>query len=92
MSIKINGITIIDEKDFANKDLSNLSSSGEQVINNYVTMAISGLNYMKTIDTTSGISFTLKYNTTNSYTTPSDGWIYIYLVVIYNILDLIMYN
>ena len=70
MPIKLNGTTIFNEENFADKDLSNLSSQGIQVINNLISSAISGMTYMKNINTKAGILISGA-----SYTTLSNGWL-----------------
>lgn len=71
MPIKINGTTVIDEANFADKDLSNLSQAGLAVITN--TASSVGVNYMKKINTKAGSYGSISQN--YPFTTPSDGWI-----------------
>ena len=75
MPIKLNGTTIFNESNFADKDLSNLSESGTQVINNMVSSAISGMTYMKNIDTNNGTAYVSSSGF--DFTTPSNGWVVI---------------
>lgn len=78
MPIKLNGTTILDESTLANKDLSNISSAGNNVINNIATNAaneaIASANYMKHINTKAGTHWTVSSNN-NSFTCPSNGWV-----------------
>ena len=78
MPIKLNGTTILDESTLANKDLSNISSAGNNVINNIATtaanQAIASANYMKHINTKAGTHWTATSNN-SSFTCPSNGWI-----------------
>ena len=73
MPVKINGTTVIDEANFADKNLSNLSETGLAVITNAASSV--GANYMKKINTKAGISATLSTGSLTSYTIPSDGWV-----------------
>ena len=75
MSIKLNGTTIFDESNFADKDLSNLSESGTQVINNAVSSAMSGLDYMKHINTKAGSKYVSTGSYAASFTSNSNGWV-----------------
>lgn len=76
MPIQINGTTVIDEANFADKNLSNLSETGLAVITNAASSV--GANYMKKINTKAGISTALfSSGNLNSYTIPSDGWVVI---------------
>lgn len=78
MPIKLNGTTIIDETNLANKDLSNLSSAGSNVINSVATnaanAAIASANYMKHINTKAGVYWAISGSST-SFTCPSNGWV-----------------
>lgn len=71
MPIKINGTTVIDEANFADKNLSNLSETGLAVITNAASSV--GANYMKKINTKAGVRGLI--GSSGSYTTPSDGWL-----------------
>lgn len=71
MPVKINGTTVIDEANFADKNLSNLSETGLAVITNAASSA--GANYMKKINTKAGSYGSISEG--YSFTTPSDGWI-----------------
>lgn len=72
MPIQINGTTVIDEANFADKNLSNLSEAGLSVIIN--TASSAGTNYMKKINTKNG-SYGSISSDSSTFTTPSDGWI-----------------
>lgn len=78
MPIKLNGTTIIDETNLANKDLSNLSSAGSNVIDSVATnaanAAIASANYMKHINTKAGTHWIVTTNS-SSFTCPSNGWV-----------------
>lgn len=89
MPIKLNGTTIIDETNLANKDLSNLSSAGSSVINNIATtaanQAIASANMLKQINFNNAVSFVASYSggvskVYTDYTTPSDGYFLITIV------------
>lgn len=71
MPIKINGTTIIDEANFADKNLSNLSETGLAVITSAASSA--STNYMKKINTKAGSYGSISES--SSFTTTSDGWI-----------------
>lgn len=71
MPVKINGTTIIDEVNFADKNLSNLSETGLAVITNAASSA--GTNYMKKINTKNGSYGSI--SDSSPFTTTSDGWI-----------------
>ena len=64
MPIKLNGVTIIDEQDLADKNLSNLTDAGN------IVAAKASMPSNDYDDLTLGASGT-------EYTAPSDGWVYI---------------
>ena len=75
MPIKVNGTTIINEGNFANTNLSNLSEAGLAVISNAVNSAMGSSNMLGRMNYNSAISISLKNNQT--YTAPSKGYLYI---------------
>lgn len=74
MPIKLNGKTIIDETNLANKDLSNISSAGANVIKSYVQQEVS--NMMTSPNFSAAIILTVDQQH-NGYTPSVDGYLFL---------------
>ena len=76
MPIKLNGTTILDESTLANKDLSNISSAGNNVINNIATtaanQAIASANMIKAPNFSSAVVLSAQQQY-DGYTPNKDG-------------------
>ena len=75
MPIKINGTMVIDEANFADKNLSNLSEAGLAVITNAASSAIGSSNMLGRANFSAAVSFSLQGGQT--YTAPSKGYFWI---------------
>ena len=75
MPIKLNGTTIFNENNFADKNLSNLTTEGSDVISSIANSTMASGNYMKKINTKAGVQSVSTGSAKASITTTSDGWI-----------------